>query len=151
MSLSSSKSFCVAPQLRLPNTRMVDVDTVLGGNPVHPDPTYPDLNETFTVHATNTTTYGKCVPSGPAEWTVTRELSYLEGSSLGLCQTRIFEGGSDGAALGVARGRRLLGTFLHNCTTMTQITLEADADGTPQCGGCRCCDSCDPPSLCLPP
>ena len=32
-----------------------------------------------------------------------------------------------------------------------EATLEAEADGTPQCGGCRCCDSCDPPSLCLPP
>lgn len=113
--------------------------TMMGGSPTHPEPGYPDLNETFTVHGTNATAYGTCEPTGPVQWTVTRELSYLEGTAVGLCQTRILESGI------------ALGTFLHNCTTMTQITLEADEDGAAKCGGCRCCTSCDPPSLCLPP
>ena len=36
--------------------------TMMGGSPIRPDPGFPAVNETFTVHATKSTTYAKvCV------------------------------------------------------------------------------------------
>lgn len=114
--------------------------TMLGGSPVHPQPPgTPDLKESFNVHATNITNYDKCDPSGALQWKITRELRFLNGTSDGLCQTKIFE------------GTRMLGDFLHNCSVLTQITVAADTNGAAQCVGCRCCTTCSPPELCLPP
>lgn len=99
--------------------------TMIGGSP-----TAGNLNETFTVHATDLTTYGECPATGAKQWEITRELSFLDGTTSGGCKTRVIE------------GARLLATFLHNCTVLTEITIEADADGSAQAAGCRCCTKC---------
>jgi hypothetical protein len=112
--------------------------TMMGGSPIHPQPGFPSENETFTVHQTTQTTYGKCQPTGPVQWTITRELSYLDGTADGQCMTRVLESGL------------VLGEFLHNCTVLTQIDIVADSSGKAR-AGCRCCNSCDPASACLPP
>jgi hypothetical protein len=99
--------------------------TMMGGMGV-------DLNETFTAHALPpiNATYGKCFAGGAQQWEITRELSYLQGSVTGNCTSSFF-----------SSGRTLLGSFNHSCAVLTQITLEADANGEPTCVGCRCCDS----------
>ncbi len=99
-----------------------------------------DLNETVTAHVPTPSVYGACSPSGTAVWEITRELSYLNGSVTGECSTRFY-----------AAGRQLLGAFTHPCNVLTQITLEADADGNPRCVGCRCCTTCGGGCGCLPP
>ena len=116
--------------------------TMMGGSPVAPGPPgSPDLNETFTVHDYSSNhTYGTCVPSGPAQWEVTRELTFLDGTAGGACRTRLI----------AAKGGRLLGEFEHNCTALTQIEIKADSAGAPQCVGCRCCTKCTG-CACLPP
>lgn len=106
--------------------------TMMGGMGV-------DLNETFTAHAPTAPLYGTCAPNGTAVWEITRELSYLNGTVEGECETRFFAG-----------GRTPLGTFTHPCAVLTQITLEADAQGQPKCVGCRCCTKCTG-CACLPP
>ena len=117
---------------------------MLGGDPVKPGPP-ESRNETFTVHATKLKSYEKCTATGaPAQWTVTREVTYLDGTATGRCQIKLLEGGN-------VIGKRTLGTFEHNCTVMTQITIAADTNGDAQCLGCRCCNSCVPAALCLPP
>jgi hypothetical protein len=58
-------------------------------------------------------------------------LRYLNGSMTGPCSTRLY-----------SAGRVLLGAFEHSCAVLTQITLEADAQGAPKCVGCRCCTKC---------
>ena len=72
------------------------------------------------------------------QWTVTRELTFLDGTADGQCMTRITESG------------KLLSSFVHNCTVLTQIDITADEKGEAH-AGCRCCTSCDPVSACLPP
>ena len=108
--------------------------TMMGGMGV-------DLNETFTAHGNAVPTYGKCSPTGPTQWEITRELSYLNGSVTGDCETRLF-----------TSGRIPLGVFEHSCAVLTQITLEADPAiaGQPRCVGCRCCTKCTGCD-CLPP
>jgi hypothetical protein len=80
----------------------------------------------------------QCAPTGAVQWTVTRELTYMDGTSDGQCMTRILE------------SKKLLGTFLHNCTVLAQVDITADAAGKAT-AGCRCCTACDPASTCLPP
>lgn len=104
--------------------------TMMGGSPRQPGPPL-SLNETFTVHAWSSPTYGKCQPSGPAQWKVTREVTYLNGTADGSCQTRILESG------------RVLGTFVQNCTTLSEILLDTDeTTGEAKAVGCRCCSKC---------
>lgn len=98
--------------------------TMMGGMGV-------DLNETFTAHALpQNSSYGECSPAGVAQWEVTRELSYLQGTVTGNCTSAFF-----------ASGRTLIGAFNHSCAVLTQITIGADAAGDPMCVGCRCCDT----------
>jgi hypothetical protein len=98
--------------------------TMMGGMGV-------DLNETFTAHALPmNSTYGTCVVAGAAQWEVTRELSYLQGTVTGNCTSAFY-----------ASGRRLIGAFNHSCAVLTQITIVADGGGQPVCLGCRCCDT----------
>ncbi len=107
--------------------------TMLGGMGV-------DLNETFTAHTLPAgSPYGNCNPTGALDWEITRELSYLNGTVEGQCETRFF-----------SSGRTPLGTFEHPCAVLTQITLEADEHGDPVCVGCRCCTKCTG-CACLPP
>ena len=107
--------------------------TMMGGMGV-------DLNETFTAHALpQGSSYGTCSPDGAQQWEITRELSYLNGTVTGDCETRFF-----------SAGRVPLGTFEHSCAVLTQITLEADEAGQPRCVGCRCCTKCSG-CACLPP
>ena len=107
--------------------------TMMGGMGV-------DLNETFTAHALPSgSAYGTCNPSGAQQWEITRELSYLNGTVTGSCESRFF-----------SAGREPLGTFEHPCAVLTQITLEADPQGKPRCVGCRCCTKCSG-CACLPP
>ncbi len=112
------------------NTRDV---TMMGGMGV-------DLNETFTVHVPTPPEYGTCSPNGTAVWEVTRELSYLNGTVEGECSTLLY-----------AQGRTLIGSLVHPCNVLTQLTLVADKDGRPTCGGCRCCTKCGDGCQCLPP
>jgi hypothetical protein len=113
--------------------------TMLGGSPLHPmPPGTPDLNETFTVHATTDMTYGKCADIGATQWSVTRELTYLNGTADGTCRTRLLE------------GTRELGDFEHKCGVLAQFELAADEKGAATCVGCRCCSSCKG-CACLPP
>ena len=114
-------------------------------SPVNPDPNYPDLNETFTVHATNSSQYGTCSATGEQQWEITREYTYLNGTSTGECRTRILV---DGASIGGKQ--RMLGDFTHPCEVLTQVTVAADQEGQPQCVGCRCCTTCTG-CACLPP
>eukprot|EP00729_Bicosta_minor_P020471 gene20471-7130_t len=120
--------------------------TFIGGSPVNPDPNYPDLNESFTVHATNSSQYGRCNPAdGVQQWEITREYTYLNGSAAGECRTRIL---ADGPSIGTKQ--RVLGSFTHPCEILTQITVAGDEEGMPQCLGCRCCTTCTG-CACLPP
>jgi len=113
------------------NTRDV---TMMGGMGV-------DLNETFTVHYPSyPPEYSQCTANGTTVWEVTRELSYLNNSVSGTCSTKLFKS-----------GRILIGSFLHSCAVLTQVTITADATtGEPTCSGCRCCSSCTG-CACLPP
>eukprot|EP00039_Didymoeca_costata_P018543 m.333917 g.333917 ORF g.333917 m.333917 type:complete len:181 (-) comp17244_c0_seq1:80-622(-) len=92
-----------------------------------------DLRESFTVHRPTPPVYGVCEPVNPAVWTITRELSYLNGTGPealnGTCTSTFFD------------GSMMIASFNHSCAVLTQITVGADAQGKPKCFGCRCCDT----------
>ena len=70
---------------------MFDI-TMMGGSPIHPQRGFPSENETFTVHQTSATSYGKCAPTGAVQWTLTRELTYVDGTTLLQCPPSIYCG-----------------------------------------------------------